>query len=255
MPTIDTVGIVDSEGGAQYMLTHIGTPSGGSSGGGTGANAFLGGLIGLAVLNSGPLTIANMPHGGTVEIGVDRDEPTCRWTDDALTQWRCTIPTGPQWVRVLSPTGEVRLARTETSNIAPATIAWESMFPEHHYVIQGLPPGTAVFVDGAPAVGTWDSDAQQAWHVFMPQGSHAVRLVPPTGAVALVTVQAQGPMSSATWASLQTLSVQQRQTAEGGGNGWVLPVVVTLGAAAILWATLKTDGRPTKERNPSRRRR
>lgn len=255
-PPLDTVAIADNELSVQQILFGVGTPSGESSAV-AGPYSFLGSLIGLAVLNSGPLTIVGMPHYGTVEVGKERELVSCRWVDDALTQWRCTIPTGPQWVRVEDAAGNARLARTGTSNIAPATIAWEAMLAEHHYVIAGLPPGSDVFVDGASAMGTWDSDAQTAWHVFMPLGPHAVRLVSPTGEVALVEVVAAGAQSQATWQQLVTRGQLQRQeasvdAASGGGSGWVLPVVVTVGAAAILWATLTTDGRP--KRNPSRRR-
>lgn len=253
MPTLDTVGIVDDSSGARLSITEAGTPSGG--GGLTisiplfiniGANAD--------ALGTGPLSIVGMPHGGQVEVGQARDVPACRWTDDTLTTWRCTIPTGPQWVRVVSAEGEARLGRTETSSIAPASLTWASMFREHRYGITGLPQGTAVFVDGAPAMGTWTDASMGEWQVFMPTGSHDVRLVAPGMAPVLVTVRAEGDASRATWGALQTASVQQRQTAAGGSSvGLIVAGVVGVGALAIFLATVVMDGKPAPKRNPSRR--
>ena len=253
MPVLDTVGIVDSELSASRIIGKVGLPSGASA---PGPYSALGSFIGAAVLASGPLSIVDMPPFGHVEVGQDRAEPSCRWVDDTQRVWRCTIPTGPQWVRVVAPTGEARLARTEASNVAPATLTWGAMFTEHRYRIAGLPPGTEVFVDGSPAMGTWDSDAQAVWDVLMPQGPHNVRLIPPGGTPTLVQVVAQGAASEATWQALVTAGTQQRQQAAAateGGGGWVLPVVVTLAAGGLLWATLTLGN--GKRANPRGRRR
>jgi hypothetical protein len=235
MPVLDTVGIVDDPTDARTIIALVGLPTG-TAGAAPGTYSALGSFIGAAVLASGPLSIVDMPPGGHVEVGQDRAEPSCRWVDDTQRVWRCTIPTGPQWVRVVAPTGEARLARTEASNVAPATLTWGAMFPEHRYRIAGLPPGTEVFVDGSPAMGTWDSDAQAVWDVFMPQGPHDVRLIPPGGAPTLVQVMAQGAASEATWQALVTAGTQRRQQAAAateGGGGWVLPVMVTLAAGGL----------------------
>jgi hypothetical protein len=249
MPVLDTVGIVDGESDAGRVIGSAGLPS---SGGSTMVFVNLG--ANADAIGSGPLSIEGMPHGGTVEVGTERAEPRCSWTDATMTTWRCTIPTGPTWVRVESAEGEARIARTETSSIAPASLSWASMFAEHRYAIAGLPQGTAVFVDGAPAMGTWSDAAMSEWAVFMPTGNHAVRLVPPGGAPVLASVEAQGASSRATWAGLQAVAIQQRQTAEGGSNaGTYLAVGVGLAAAALFVATVMMDG-PKKQRNPSRRR-
>lgn len=253
MPALDTVAIVDDELGARAQITEAGLPSGAV---GVGVALFIN-LGGNAdALGAGPLSIAWMPHGGVVEVGTARSLPACRWTDADMTTWRCTIPTGPQWVRVASAEGEARIARTETSSIAPATLTWGAMFPEHRYAIAGLPQGTDVFVDGAPAMGTWTDAAMTVWEVFMPTGHHAVRLIPPGGAPVLVEVNAVGDRSAATWAQLVAVGNAQRVEAAqttGGGMGWLLPLGVAAGAVAIFWATTQLDGRKTA--NPGKRRR
>lgn len=249
MPALDTVAIVDDESGARVSITEAGTPSGG----GGSVALFISIGANADALGTGPLSIVGMPHGGQVEVGQAREVPVCRWTDDTMTTWRCTIPTGPQWVRVVSAEGEARLGRTETSNIAPASLTWSAMFREHRYGIAGLPQGTAVFVDGAPAMGTWTDASMGEWQVFMPQGSHDVRLVAPGAAPVLVTVRAEGDASRATWGALQTASVQQRQTAAGGSSvGMWVAGVVGVGALAIFLATVMLDGKPAPKRNPRR---
>lgn len=249
MPTLDTVGIVDSEGSARRMIGDVGLPPGMSAPGialtgfNLGANAD--------ALGRGPLSVVGMPHGGQVEAGQGREVPPCRWTDATMTTWRCTIPTGPQWVRVEAPDGLARLARTETSSLAPATLTWSAMFPEHRYVVAGLPPGTDVFVDGAPAMGTWADAAMSAWVVLLPTGPHALRLIPPGGAPVLVDVLAQGASSAAAWADLVAAGAQQRQVAAGGSStGWWLALIVALGAGGLFYATMRVDGR--KRANPGK---
>ena len=92
------------------------------------------------------------------------------------------------------------------------------------------------------------------WQVFMPQGSHDVRLVAPGAAPVLVTVRADGDTSRATWGALQTAGVQQRQTAARGSSAgmWVAGVV-GVGALAIFLATVVMDGKPAPKRNPRRK--
>lgn len=254
MPTLDTVGIVDGEVDARRVIGGAGLPSGATGGG---SLLFLGGTALIqSILNSGPLRVVEMPPYGEVEVGQERVVPQCRWEADGQTVWRCTIPTGPQWIRVTTREGESRLARTETSNIAPASITWSAMFPQHDYRITGLPPMTSVFVDGAAAMGTWTDAGQQEWRVWMPTGRHDVRLVPPTGSPVLVSVEAAGASSLASWAQLQTMAEQQRQTAAGGtpssNTGLWLALVVALGAGALFVATTQTDGSQKRE-NPRRR--
>lgn len=258
MPTLDTVGIVDGEGAARQMFADTGLPSGGASGGGSlalGGSVLLTALFGAG--SGGSLTIVDMPHGGEVEVGQARAVPACRWADPAMTRWQCQIPGGPQWVRVTSPTGEARLARTEAGPFAPATVTWGAMFPEHRYVVAGLPPGADVFVDGTPAMGTWMDAAMTAWAVLLPQGPHAIRMVPPGGAPVLVDVVAQGSESAATWGQLVAAGTAQRQVAAQAtapsSAGWWIAGGVALAAAALLYATTQVDG--ARRANPGKRRR
>lgn len=249
MPTLDTVGIVDTRIDAQRVIGDAGQPP--TAGGGTLSFGYV--FTGASV---GTLSIVDMPHGGEVEVGQQREAPACRWNDPSLTVWRCTVPTGPQWVRVTAPTGEARLARTDTSGASPATLTWGAMFPEHRYHVGGLPPGSDVFVDGAPAMGTWTDGTQTDWQVFLPTGAHAIRMVPPGSDPVLVEVLAQGAESGASWAQLVAAGAQQRQTAaqapSGSNAGLWLAGGVAIAAAALLVATMGTDG---KRANPRRRRR
>lgn len=203
----------------------------------------------------GIFRIIGMPPAGQIEMGQDRRAPSCRWEGNAQDVYSCGAPFGGNfWLRITSPAGETRIARTGVAQGTPTDVTWASMFREHHYAIAGLPPNTAVFVDGAPAMGTWSDAAMSEWQVFMPQGPHDVRLVAPGMAPVLVTVNAQGDASHATWAALQTAGVQQRQTAEGGsGVGMWVAGVVGLGAVAIFLATVMLDGKPAPKRNPRRK--
>lgn len=254
MPTLDTVAIADGRGDAQDVIGGAGLPSGGGG-------VFVGLIANIGgnadAMGRGSLSIDAMPHSGQVEVGTAREVPPCRWTDDTLRTWRCVIPTGLQWVRVEAPTGEARLARTEASSAAPATLSWPAMYPEHRYAVAGLPPGSDVFVDGAPAMGTWADAGMTAWEVLMPTGPHAIRLIPPGGVPVLVEVNAQGARSGATWQQLVAAGEAQRMAAaqivEGGSStGLWLALAVALGAGGIFYATTQMDGRRA---NPGKRRR
>lgn len=257
MPTLDTVGIVDSETSARQLIADTGLPSGATGGGGMalGGSVLLTALFGAG--SGGLLTVVDMPHNGQVEVGQAREVPACRWADPALTRWQCTIPGGPQWVRVTSATGEARLARAEAGPFAPATVTWGAMYPEHRYIVQGLPPGADVFVDGTPAMGTWMDAGMTAWAVLLPTGPHAIRMIPPGGAPVLVEVMAQGAESAATWGQLVAAGAQQRQTAAQaatGGSVWPwLALAVALGAGGLFYATTQVSG--GKRANPSGKRR
>lgn len=251
MPAMDTVAIVDDEAGARVQLLEAGRPGG--AGGTLALPVFVSLGANADALGRGPLSVVGMPPYGGVEVGLSREVPPCAWTDASQTTWRCTIPTGPQWVRVTAPSGEARMARTETSSAAPASVEWARMYPEHRYAIRGLPPGTDVFVDGAPAMGTWADPGMGAWEVFLPVGPHAIRLVPPGGAPVLVEVRAEGARSEATWTGLVAAGNAQRiEAARGSSAGWWLAGGVTLAAVALFYATMRLDGRRA---NPGKRRR
>lgn len=250
-PPLETLAIVESEDSFRTDMQAM--PSLGGAASVVGIGFLTPGVF--AALTTGTLRIAEMPHGGVVEVGQTRETPACRWADDTMTVWSCSVPLGgSMWVRVSDATGTARLARTGVDATSPTEIAWPRMLREHRYAIAGLPQGTAVFVDGAPAMGTWTDASMGVWEVFMPQGPHDVRLVAPGAAPVLVTVRAEGDASRATWGALQTASVQQRQTAARGSSAgmWVAGVV-GVGALAIFLATVVMDGKPAPKRNPRRK--
>jgi hypothetical protein len=245
MPALDTVAITDDETDARARIAEAGLPTGG--GVFTGLIANIGGNA--DAMGTGSLSIVEMPHGGEVEVGTAREVPQCRWADAEMRTWRCTIPTGPQWVRVASPSGEARMAQTGTSSTSPATLTWPAMAAESRFAIAGLPQGSAVFVDGAPAMGTWQDAAMTTWEVLAPAGSHAIRLVPPNAAPVLAQVAFP---SSATFAAMTALSAQQAvEASPSSGSGLWLALGVTAVAAGLFYATTQMDGRKS---NPPRRR-
>jgi len=269
MPVLETVGIVDSQIDARQVIGAVGRPARGGSGPSSIEQATIG-LIGDGMtmqlsdavmrslqLNSsthGIFRIIGMPPAGRIEMGQDRRAPSCRWEGDAQAVYSCGAEIGGNfWLRVTSPDGETRIARTGVAQGTATDVTWASMFREHRYGITGLPQGTAVFVDGAPAMGTWSDAAMSEWQVFMPTGPHDVRLVPPGGAPVLVTVAAVGDSSRSSFAALQTAGIQQRQTTAGSSKvGWYVAGVVGLGAVAIFLATMMLDGKPAPKRNPRR---
>lgn len=257
-PPLETLAIVEGSDAFTTMMQGETSPETGVSIGGGSTSVFSSiALVGLAALTTGVFRIVGMPRGGNVEIGTERTATPCSWTDATETVWRCSAPLGgPFWLRVEDAAGNARMALTGVSLGTPTDIPWATMFPQHDYRITGLPPMTAVFVDGAPAMGTWTDATQQEWRVFMPQGRHDVRLVPPTGAPVLASVEATGAESLASWAQLQTIAAQQRQTAvqaPSSNTGLWLALAVALGAGVLFVATTQTDG-STKRENPRRRR-
>jgi hypothetical protein len=268
MPVLDTVGIVDSQIDARQVIGAVGRPGRTAQGQsivelataamGNGLTMELPDAVMASLQLSSPthgiFRIIGMPPAGRIEMGQDRRAPSCRWEGDAQAVYSCGAEIGGNfWLRVTSPDGETRMARTGVAQGAATDVTWASMFREHRYGITGLPQGTAVFVDGAPAMGTWTDASMAEWHVFMPQGPHDVRLVAPGMAPVLVTVRAEGDVSRATWGALQTASVQQRQTAAGGSSvGLIVAGVVGVGALALFLATVVMDGKPAPKRNPRR---
>lgn len=219
----------------------------------------------LVERQGGRLRIIGMPPSGRIEVGPTRRAATGgRWEADGQTVYVVDIPLGgPLYVRITSPSGETRIAKTEAAATQSVDLTWANMFGEHQFEVTAFPPGGHVFVDGIESMGTWKDAAMTAWLVFMPQGNRDLRLVPPTGDAVVTSVAATGPTSVGSWTALSSVGLQQRAEAAAalaaeearkkrakqlmiaGGVG--LAAIVVVGGIALI--------RRKPQANPGRRRR
>ena len=213
----------------------------------------------------GRLRIIGMPPAGRIEVGTTRRPATGgRWEPDGQTVYVVDLPLGgPLYVRITSPSGETRMAKTEAAPTQSVDLTWANMFGEHQIEVTAFPPGGRVFVDGVESMGTWKDASMTSWLVFMPQGNRDLRLVPPTGDTVVTSVAATGPTSVGSWIALSSVGIQQRQEAAAalaaeearkkrtkqlmiaGGVG--LAAIVVVGGIMLI--------RRKPQANPDRRRR
>ena len=213
----------------------------------------------------GRLRIIGMPPAGRIEVGTTRRPATGgRWEPDGQTVYVVDLPLGgPLYVRITSPSGETRMAKTEAAPTQSVDLTWANMFGEHQFEVTAFPPGGRVFVDGVESMGTWKDASMTSWLVFMPQGNRDLRLVPPTGDAVVTSVAATGPTSVGSWIALSSVGIQQRQEAAAalaaeearkkrtkqlmiaGGVG--LAAIVVVGGIMLI--------RRKPQANPDRRRR
>lgn len=231
-PTLDTVSIKDGSDEARDLINTAGLPEGVPA---QVARPSIQGALDELLLDrgltmdismlvesgalierqGGRLRVIGMPPSGRIEVGPSRRPATGgRWEPDGQTVYVVDLPLGgPLYVRITSPSGETRVAKTQAAPTQSVDLTWANMFGEHQFEVTAFPPGGHVFVDGIESMGTWKDATMTAWLVFMPQGNRDLRLVPPAGDAVVTSVAATGPASVGSWIALSSVGIQQRQEA------------------------------------------
>ena len=153
------------------------------------------------------LRIVGMPPYGS--LFVDGAPVTAgSWANPAtFDAWIVPLAAGTYELRVTPPTGAARTATVTVPATGERIVEFSGMAEVQPAAappslrIVGMPPYGSLFVDGAPVTaGSWANPATfDAWIVPLAAGTHALRVVPPTGGgnarTATVVIPATGELA------------------------------------------------------------